>query len=80
MAVKASEKKGKKQEHGISSPLSPRLYPLADAATYLGRSVYSLRTLIWNGDLPVIKSGKKMWVDIRDMDAWIERHRTRITA
>lgn len=58
----------------------PRLYDLNDAALYLGRSTYSLRTLIWNGELPVVKSGKKMWCDIMDLNDWIDKHKEMIVA
>ena len=80
MVTQASKNKKDKQDHGINNPLPQRLYPLSDAAMYLGRSVYSVRELIWSGQLPVIKSGKKQWLDIRDMDTWIEKNKTWITA
>ena len=50
------------------STLSPRsmkrLFALAEAAAYLGRSTWSIRRLIWNGELPAV----------RDMDEFIEKH------
>ena len=52
-----------------------RLLTLPQAATYLGRSVYSLRTLIWRGDLQVVQDRRKMRVDVRDLDLWIERNK-----
>ena len=76
---KASENTKQNRAHGISIPnaggVMPRLYDLNTAARYLGRSTYSLRTLIWNGELPVVKSGKKMWCDIMDLNAWIDRNK-----
>ena len=61
-----------------SKPLDKRLYTVQEAAQYLGRSRYSMRTLIWNGKLPVIKNGEggKMWLDVNDMDLWIDRNKT----
>lgn len=56
----------------IGNPKLKRLYTLAEAGHYLGRSEYSVRCLIWAGQLPVVKHGRKQWVDIRDMDRYIE--------
>jgi len=52
-----------------------RLYSLAEAAMYLGRSTWSVRRLIWNGDLPQIRAGGRVHVDVQDMDAFIEKHK-----
>ena len=62
----------------MPSPLSKRLYDLKEAAIYLGRPVFSVRTLIWNGALPVIKDSRKLYVDIVDMDTYIERNKERM--
>jgi len=62
----------------MPSPLSKRLYDLKEAAGYLARPVYSVRTLIWNGKIPVIKEGRKMYLDVYDMDAYIEWSKERM--
>jgi hypothetical protein len=73
--------KGPRKAQRISSPMRKRLYTVKDAGFYLGRSEYSVRTLIWDGLLPVIKNpngeqnGKKMWLDIKDMDLFVERNK-----
>jgi excisionase family DNA binding protein len=80
LQVANTQKKNKTQ--GIINPsgykVEPRLWDLNTAACYLGRSVYSLRTLLWNGELPCVKSGKKQWIDRLDLDRWIERNKTYI--
>jgi hypothetical protein len=55
-----------------------RLYSLAESAEYLGRSLYSMRTLVWNGEVPVVASGRKQWCDIQDLDKWIDRNKSRV--
>jgi len=50
-----------------------RLYTLKDAALYLGRPVYGVRSLIWNGKFPVIQDGRKMYVDVNDLELYINR-------
>ncbi len=52
-----------------------RLFTLLEAATYLGRSVWSVRRLIWNGDLPQVRAGGRVHVDIRDMDEFIDKNK-----
>lgn len=53
-----------------------RLYDLKAAATYLGRTVWGVRELIWAGQLPVVRSGKKIFIDIIDLDAYIEKNKS----
>jgi len=72
MAAKNHNSKGLKRAQGMYNPLTKRLYDLKEAATYLGRPVFSVRGLIWNGALPVIKDGRKLYLDIFDMDTYIE--------
>ena len=54
-----------------------RLYSLPEAAAYLGRSTWSVRRLIWNGELPQVRAGGRVHVDVRDMDQFIERNKVR---
>ena len=84
MPSKTRTHKSSKKTRGIGNPLRKRLYTLKEAGVYLGRSEYSVRTLIWNGVLPVIKNpggdqnGKKQWVDILDPDLFIESNKETI--
>jgi excisionase family DNA binding protein len=56
-----------------------RLYDLKEASIYLGRSVCSLRELIWAGTLPCVKVGRRIHLDIYDMDAFIENQKISYT-
>ena len=56
-----------------------RLYTISEAACYLGRSVDSLRELLWAGKVPFIKDGKRVYLDVRDMDGYIEQSKQRFT-
>ena len=47
-----------------------------DAAEYLGRSVWGVREMLYAGKLPFIKDGRRILLDIRDMDDWIEKSKT----
>lgn len=61
---------------GITNPLPKRLYTLKEAGIYLGRTIWGVRDLIWNGEIPYVRaghSGRKMFLDVRDLDQWIEK-------
>ncbi len=53
-----------------------RLYDLKEASLYMGRTVCALREMIWAGKLPVVKDGRRIFLDIIDMDNWIEKSKT----
>lgn len=60
---------------GPQAKLIKRLYSLAEAGTYLGRSTWSIRRLIWSGELPSVRAGGRVQLDVQDMDAFIEQHK-----
>ena len=58
--------------------LKKRLYNIREAAQYLGRPVWAIRELIWAGALPFSKTGRIFYLDIYDLDDFIEKNKTRI--
>lgn len=50
-----------------------RLLPLPEAARYLGCTLWSVRELIWKGQLPYTRIGRRFQVDVRDLDEFVER-------
>jgi len=52
-----------------------RLLTLPEAAHYLGCTLWSIRELIWKGQLPYTRFGKRFQVDVRDLDALVEREK-----
>jgi len=56
-----------------------RLFNVGEAAVYLGRSVCALREMIWAGKIPCVRDGRRVLLDIQDMDAWIEQSKTMFT-
>lgn len=65
----------KKAKPGLETPLpGQRLYTIKQAARFLGRTVYSCRSLIWAGKLPVIQTEErgKIWIDLKDLERFIE--------
>lgn len=67
-------------DNAVKTPIpkaQKRLYNLSEAAVYLGRSLWSIRRLIWNGALPVVKQGRRVQIDIEDMEEFISRNKLR---
>jgi len=56
-----------------------RLFTVKEAAEYLGRTVGSVRELIWAGSLPCVKVGRRVHLDIVELDKWIEQNTMRYT-
>ena len=55
--------------------VSKWLYTIPEAAHYLGRTVWSVRELIWSGQLPAVKVGRRTHLDLEDLNTFIERHK-----
>ena len=70
----------KKAAQRIYTQKMPRLLPLKKAAEYLGLTLWGLRERIWAGDIPVVRfpSGRKMFIDTKDIEAFIERNKMTI--
>ncbi len=70
----------KKEAHRISNPMVPRLLPLKQAAEYIGLTTWGMRERIWAGDIPVVRfsGGRKMFVDVQDIEKFIEKNKETI--
>jgi len=55
--------------------IKKRLYSIEEAAIYLGRSIWSVRELIYGGKLPSVKVGKRVHLDINDLNLFIEKNK-----
>ncbi len=52
-----------------------RLLTVEEAATYLGRTEDATRHLIASGQLQTVRSDKRIFLDIEDLNGWILRHK-----
>jgi excisionase family DNA binding protein len=52
-----------------------RLLTLPEAAHYLGCTFWSVRELIWKGQLPYTRFGKRFQVDRQDLDELVDREK-----
>jgi excisionase family DNA binding protein len=57
------------------STAQPRLLSVKALAAFLGCTVWAARTLLWEGEIPHIRIGKRHLVDPKDADAFIERQK-----
>lgn len=71
--IKELKNQGLRKGEEISKRFpSKRLFSLKEAAQYLGRGLYGVRELIWAGRLPVVRDGRKMFLDREDLDRYID--------
>jgi excisionase family DNA binding protein len=54
---------------------APALMTVKDAAVYLGRSQQSIQHLIADGQLPVVRVGRRVHLHRADLDRWIEKNK-----
>ncbi len=60
---------------GPSPRIQPALFNVKEAAVYLGRSEQAVQHLIFQRELPVVRIGRRVHLDRRDLDAWIEKNK-----
>ena len=56
-----------------SDVLQPRLLSYEAATRYVSLSYWTVRHMVVEGVIPHIKSGKRVLIDVRDLDEWIEK-------
>ena len=85
-AVHLTEKKGRLDRARVTltpvrspkgSALPRRLYDINAVGAYLGIPTWTVREMIWRGDLPYVRIGRRQYLDIRDVDQFIDQAKTR---
>jgi excisionase family DNA binding protein len=59
------------------SAIERRLLTIQEAARYLGRSGWSVRRLVWAGELPCVRGGRRVHIDVMDLEVFIAQHKVR---
>ncbi len=54
-----------------AATVTPRLLSIDQAATYLGRSKTSVQHLVAQRRIPVVREGRRVFLDVRELDSWI---------
>ena len=55
--------------------LAPRLLSVDQAAVYIGRTKDAVQYLIAVGKLPAVRADRRVFLDVHDLDNWIEEHK-----
>jgi excisionase family DNA binding protein len=79
LAKAVAEEVVTKLREELSRPheVMPALLTVKAAAVYLGRSEQSIQHLIFQKELPVVRVGRRVHLDRRDLDRWIEMNKDR---
>ena len=67
--VKESQKKANTPEK--------RFVSLKEAAVYTSLSIWTLREACWNGAIPYFRVGRRILLDVDNVNAWIISHMKR---
>jgi len=66
----------KQPNQAATGVLAPRLLPIKAAAAYLSCTIWAVRSLAWNREVPSLKIGNRILFDKKDLDAFVERAKT----
>jgi excisionase family DNA binding protein len=55
--------------------VQPRLLTVEQAAAYLSRSKDAVQHLVASGKLATVRGDRRVFLDVRDLDAWIEQNK-----
>jgi excisionase family DNA binding protein len=54
-----------------AAAITPRLLTVDQAAVYLGRSKASVQHLVAQRRIPIVREGRRIFLDVRELDRWI---------
>jgi len=57
--------------------VKPVLLTVEQAAAYLGRTKEAVQHLIAERKVPVVRADRRVFLDARDLDQWIEQNKER---
>jgi excisionase family DNA binding protein len=75
LAERVAVKVAKRAQDGTS--VKPRLLTVDQAAIYIGRTKEAVQHMISSSKLPSVRSDRRVFVDVLDLDAWIEDNKQR---
>jgi len=52
-----------------------RLYSIKELVAHIGATEWFWRSQIWDGQLPYVQIGRKLFVDRNDVDAFIQKNK-----
>jgi excisionase family DNA binding protein len=76
IAVKVRDRLGRDEGPHIA----PRLLTVEQAAQYISRSRAAVQHMVAAAKLPVVRSDRRVFIDVRDLDRWIEENKSKRAA
>jgi excisionase family DNA binding protein len=70
VAAKLSQRLAESGREG--GKMRKRLLTVEEGAVYLGRTKEAMQHLIAAAKLPVVRADRRVFLDVKDLDAWIE--------
>lgn len=62
-------------QSGAGGDVRPRLLSVEQAAVYLGRTKEAVHHMVSSGKIPKVQGDRRIQIDIRDLDHWIEANK-----
>jgi excisionase family DNA binding protein len=62
-----------KEKQSEVCPVEPRLLGIKQAATYLSATVWALRKMCWNRQIPHVRIGQRLLFDRADLDQYVDK-------
>jgi excisionase family DNA binding protein len=75
MADLIAEKVSKKILDFGAAPVRPRLLTVDQAAIFLGRTKDAIQHMVSAGKIAIVKSDRRVFLDVRDLEEWIEANK-----
>ena len=72
LADRVAARLGNRLAESNGTAIRPRLLTVDQAAMYLGRTKTSVQHLISDGAIPVVRHDRRVFLDVRDLDCWID--------
>jgi len=71
----AAEVRAEMEQSGSAMVIRPRLLTVEQGAVYLGRTKEAVQHMLSAGKIPRVQSDRRIFLDTRDLDRWIEDHK-----
>jgi excisionase family DNA binding protein len=75
IAAVVASKLAAREVSRTAADVAPRLLTVKQAAAYLGRTEEAIQHMVAARKLPVVRDGRRVFLDVRELDKWIERNR-----
>ena len=76
VAIEYAVESALKKALNINPATNHRLLSVKKTAQYLALSEREIHNMIANGELSSVRHGRRVMIDIRDLDSWVEKNKT----